>query len=373
MDIQILCTTWQKAWGAMLRRSMGETVLVFAYPVAVPRLFHTFLCPPMRMIALDDQEKVSFERIIPPNRFVPLPATRIVIETSPDFDYALHLPEILRAIPEFSPQAAGWDESTPVKDLLFALIARSVADMRRVHQAHHRAGVEVRPEVLQHSFAVWERGQIASSAAFLLDLSGASMYRFPPTAISLARRVLNVESLYLDEIVAASVAGQPWKVDFPRLCLRCGRAASWRIAIPAPLLPAEIAWRYQRPENHVLLCHKCAERLKWARDEQMRINLAWGLWGARFEAFWLWHKAITNGGLAWDKQNYPLWPRENGGTKWRTGSGHVLHTDPRLPYGVQRTPEQQAVLARFLGEAGGVRKGRGGDTPLRNMLTFKME
>jgi len=371
MDIRILSTSWQKAWGAMFRRTMEETVLVFAYPVAAPRLFHTFFCPPLRLIALDEQDQIAFERAVPPNRFVPLPASRIVIETAPDFDCASHLPEILCAIAEFSPQAAGWDESTPVKDLLFALIARSVADMRRVHQAHHRAGVEVRPEVLQRSFAVWERGQIASSAAFLLDLSGASMYRFPPTAISLARRVLNVESQYLDEILAASVAGQPWKVDFPRLCLRCGRAASWRMAIAAPPLPAEIAWRYLRPENHVLLCNKCAGRLKWGCEAQMRINLAWGLWGARFEAFWLWHRAITNGGVTWDKQNYPLWPRENGGWVWRTGSGHLLHTDPRPPFGVQRSPEQQAVLARFLGEA--ARRGQGGDTPLLSMLTLSVE
>ena len=55
-QIKLLTTPWQRAWGAMFRRSLGETVLVFVYPHPAERSFHTYFCPPLRIMALDDPQ-----------------------------------------------------------------------------------------------------------------------------------------------------------------------------------------------------------------------------------------------------------------------------------------------------------------------------
>ncbi|MFT3892735.1 MAG: hypothetical protein QM730_13980 [Anaerolineales bacterium] len=161
--------------------------------------------------------------------------------------------------------------------LLFALLAEAVADIRRIREAHGR---EVKPDVQRQKFAAWERGQMVSSAGFLLDFSRA--WSLPEGAVRLSYAVLKAEEPYLDEIVAASVAGIPWRHEFPDHCMRCGKVGSWHSVLqPDPHAPMEISWRYQRPENSVPLCHHCVETLVFRRDRTLQIDLVWGLWGPR--------------------------------------------------------------------------------------------
>jgi hypothetical protein len=253
--------------------------------------------------------------------------------------------------------------------LLFALLAEAVADIRRIREAHPG---EVRPEVQRRKFAVWERGQIVSSASFLLDFSRA--WSLPEGAVRLSRSVLRVEEPYLDELVAASVAGIPWRHEFPNSCLRCGKPGSWRpILNPSPDAPVEITWRYQRPENAIPICHHCTETLNLLRREDLQFDLVWGLWGPRFEAFWAWHKAYQENRLPdWDSCAHPLWPPELGGETWESGSGSLKYAEPRPPHGVQRSEQHLAALRRALFS----RKFRGrqpGETHLQRLLDFRLE
>jgi hypothetical protein len=226
--------------------------------------------------------------------------------------------------------------------------------------------------VLKEKFAPWERGQLTNSANFLLDFS--QLCDLPETALYLSWQVLDVEKSDLAEITAASVAGVPWKADFPIRCLRCGNPkASWRLVLtPPPGLVAETAWRYERPENHVPLCRRCAPWLKWKEREDLRLDLAQGLWGQRHDAFLAWHQAAIRGQLQadWDRESHPLWPQWLGGETWEKGSGAFEYADPRPPGGVSRTSAHLAVLSRILNDRGGVRgkRGRGKFTPWHPLM-----
>jgi len=249
---------------------------------------------------------------------------------------------------------------TYIDKLLFALFKEAVADMRRVSEAHARSR-EVCPEVLREKFAPWERGQLANSASFLLDFS--QLYDLPETVIHLSWQVLEVETSCLAEITAASVAGVPWQAEFPAYCLRCGNPqASWRpVLAPSPRLAPETSWRYERPENHVSLCRRCVAWLQWKEKEDLRLELAQGLWGQRHDAFWAWHQAAKRGRIAadWDRKRYPLWPRIFGGETWETGSGAFEVADPRPPVGICHTSAHLAVLSRLLNDRGGIKQKRG--------------
>ena len=361
MRIKNLTTPWQRSRGAMFHRHLDDLLLLFAYPHPAPRLFHTFFCPPVRIIALDEKGAPLFDQVASPGKLVPLPASRLIIEVDPKW----HLtPAFLREVAQDArqlPVAAGtWDPNVSIDRLLFALIKESVADMRRVHQAHARRG-EVYPEVLSQKFAPWERGQLANSASFLQEFAG--LYDLPETTLQLAWQVLEAEMDCLAEITAAAVAGVPWRGDFPIQCLRCGTPkASWRPVLTSPPgLEPTAAWRYERPENQVSLCRRCAAWLKWGARADLRLDLAQGLWGQRFAALRSWHQAARRGQLPgdWNRETHPLWPRTFGGPTWATGSGAFKHADPRLPVGVCHTSSHQAILDRILNGRGGIRTKRG--------------
>ena len=229
--------------------------------------------------------------------------------------------------------------------LIFALLAEAVSDLRRVRDAGlHGAGLES----LRERFEVWERGQIASSAGFILDFSRA--YDIPAGALRLSRSVLDVERPHLDELFAASVAGVPWRAEVEHACLRCGRGGYWRPILQAPAhTPAEIAWRYFRPENLVPLCHRCVDTLEFHHQAALRLDLAGGLWGKRFESLQRWHNDLENQRLPeWDKLAFPLWPEKYGGLTWASGSGALRHAEPRGPQGVYRSEAQIQALKRAL-------------------------
>jgi hypothetical protein len=115
-------------------------------------------------------------------------------------------------------------------------------------------------------------------------------------------------------------------------------------------MPVEVSWRLERPENAAPLCHDCVDTIKYSVNEGVRRNLAWSLWGARFEALERWYLAIQDlGGYGfpkdWSKEEHPLWPKEFGGRDWSSGSGEAKHCAAREPKNVRRTPKQQKVLS----------------------------
>jgi len=337
MRVHFIVTSSQRALGAMFSKDLNDEILAFFYPQSAPRTFHTYFCPPIKIIALDEDGQVVFEQVVSNWRLVRLPPCKIVIETAPQVNIQPFLESILSFNPPF-PQHGAVEPGVDLGALFFALLSEAVADIRRIREAH---GYDVQPEIQRNKFALWERGQMVSSAGFLLDFSGA--VNLPRGAVRLSRDVLEVEAPHMDELLAASVAGIPWRHEFPNSCMRCGKPGSWRSVLQAPqYAPLEVTWRYQRPENAVPLCHHCAKTLNFLRDEPLRIDLVWGLWGPRFEALWAWHKALDEKRLpAWDSNRHPLWPQEFGGSTWETGSGALDCTEPRPPHGVARTEQHE--------------------------------
>lgn len=369
LQLHFLVTSDQRAFGAMFTESLNDRLLAFIYPTDGTRSFHTFFCPPMRIVALSAEGQVLFDEVITKWRFVKLPACRYVIETAPKVDYRPFMKTIISLSPQF-PQCGAIDPGVHLDSLLFALLAEAVADIRRIRDTHRG---EVCPDIQRHRFEAWERGQIVSSAGFILDFSRA--WNLPDGAVKLSHSVLKAEEPYLDEIVAASVAGIPWRHEFPNHCIRCGKPASWRpILNPTPDAPVEILWRYQRPENAIPICHHCTETLNLLRDESLQLDLVWGLWGPRFEAFWQWHRAMRNNRLPkdWDMYAHPLWPREYGGEQWESGSGALKFAETRPPHQVNRSEQHMQALRRALYS----KKFRGrqpGETPLQKLLDFRLE
>lgn len=368
MQLHFLVTSEQRAMGAIFFDNMNENILAFVYPTDAARTFHTLFCSPLRIIALSAEGETLFDQVIQPWKFVRLPACRYVIETGPKVDYQPYVNTIISISPDL-PQSGAMDASIRMDSLLFALLAEAVADIRRIREAHQG---EVKPEIQRRKFEAWERGQIVSSAGFLLDFSRA--WHLPDGAVKLSYSVLLVEKPYLDELVAASVAGIPWRNEFPNACMRCGKPGSWRpILNPPPDAPVEIVWRYQRPENAIPICHHCTETLGLLRSEALQLDLVWGLWGPRFEAFWQWHRAMKNHHLPqWDQYTFPLWPHEFGGPTWETGSGALSHAEPRPPHDITRSEGHMTALRRAL-YSKSFRGRQLGEAPLQKLLDFHLD
>ena len=368
MRLHFLISAGQHAMGAMFFKDLNEDLLAFVYPMESERSFHTFFCPPMRIVALTAEVQIVFDEVISKWGFVKLPLCRYVIECGPKVDFHPFINTIDSSSPEL-PQLGAMDASMRMDSLLFALLSEAVADIRRIREAHPG---EVKADIQRNKFEAWERGQMVSSAGFLLDFSRA--WSIPDGAVRLSRSVLRIEEPYLDEIVAASVAGIPWRHEFPSACMRCGKPGSWRpILSPPPHTAVEITWRYQRPENAVPICHHCTETLELLRNETMQIDLAWGLWGPRFEAFWQWHRALKNNHLPeWDPYAHPLWPREYGGDTWGSGSGALKDAEPRPPHEIVRNEQHLAAIRRAL-YSKRFRGRQPGETPLQKLLDFRFD
>jgi hypothetical protein len=368
MQLHFLASSNQRAFGAMFMQNLEEDILAFVYPTDEARTFHTFFCPPLRIVALSAEGRVLFDEVISKWCLVKLPPCRYVIETDPKVDYLPFVSTILSISPNL-PQSGALDAGIRMDSLLFALLAEAVADIRRIREAHQG---EVRPEIQRRKFEAWERGQIVSSAGFLLDFSRA--WNLPDGAVKLSYSVLQVEEPFLDELVAASIAGIPWRHEFPNACMRCGKPGSWRpILNPPPDAPVEITWRYQRPENAIPICHHCTETLDLLRGESLQLDLVWGLWGPRFEAFWQWHRAMKNHHLPqWDQYAFPLWPPEFGGAAWETGSGALKYAEPRPPHDIQRSEQHLTALRRSL-YSKPFRNRQQGDAPLQKLLDFRLD
>jgi len=339
----------------MHRTSLGDEILAFAYPVAARRIYSTFFCPRLRIVAIDEEKGTAIlDEVVEPSRFVALPPTRLVLEMAPDVDYVEFLPELLARISSPIESRRGEIETeVSASHLVFALFADALADLRRVKSVCIVHG-EVDADKLKSRFAPWERGQIIGSAGFVVDYSTSVTWRIPNGAIELSHEILQVEKDYPDELLAASVAGVPWQKELSNKCIRCEKGGSWRFALPTPLeMPAEISWRLQRPENAVSLCHDCVETVKFASGERIRRDIVGALWGARFNALERWYLAAQNlDGYHlpkdWSREQFPLWPKEFGGQDWANGSGAAKYCLVGDPKNVRRTVKQEKMLAQIL-------------------------
>src|SRR5262245_10135951 len=73
MQLQFLITSEQRASGAMFMQDLKKDILAFIYPTDGTRTFHTFFCPPMRIVALSAEGQVVFDEVIAKWRWVKLP------------------------------------------------------------------------------------------------------------------------------------------------------------------------------------------------------------------------------------------------------------------------------------------------------------
>ncbi len=316
--ITVLNSAFAQALGVMFRKSLGEKVFVFPYPSKARRLYWTVFCPPLRIVALirngEQTAEVVFDQVVQPWRFVSLPKTDLVIEMAAEVKMNKKLiNDILTEVGRQShAETGGVDANTGVQDLIFALLASAVADIRRVKAVCNISGFgQVDPEIVQKRFAPWERGNILASAGFILDYSVPARISVPEGALFLSEQMVELEHEFQDELLAAAVAGTPWRRAFSSDCLRCGKNATWRFVLPSDGFAPELAWRLARPENAVPLCRDCARKLRFAKKEESRRDLAWSLWGPRFEALERWYWAVRGEGAYllpknWDKEIYPL-------------------------------------------------------------------
>jgi hypothetical protein len=345
----------EEAQGALHRASLGDEILAFAYPVASRRIYSTFFCPQLRIVAVDEKKRAAiFDEVVQPSSFVTLPPTRLVLEMDPGVDYTDLLPDLLSKLDRPIASDRGEIESeVSASHLVFALFADALADLRRVKSLCLIKG-EVDPAKLKSRFAPWERGKIVGSAGFVVDYSESVTWRIPAGAVELSHQILYIEKDDQDELLAASAAGGPWQKELSNKCIRCSKGGSWRFALPVPAgMRVEISWRLERPENAVPLCHDCVETVKFALDEHIRHDLASALWGARFDALERWYLAVRNmDGYAlpkdWSREQFPLWPKEFGGQDWASGSGAAKHCVLRDPKNVRRSQKQQKTLEKLL-------------------------
>jgi hypothetical protein len=211
------------------------------------------------------------------------------------------------------------------------------------------------------------RGEFISAAGWVVGFVPATTTSIPRGVVKLSRKVIEVErqSPFYLELFAAAIAGEPWRSEEMegdagrQKCIRCGKNSLWLPVLSTPKkMPPELTWRMGRPENHIPVCGACRQKLfredgdgKGGRSR--KVDLAWSLWGNRFESYWDWYHAYENNGLPedWDVIEYPLWPKEYGGNTWETGSGHVRDCAPRGPRGIIRSKNHQDALMCGLDES----------------------
>src|SRR5690349_24828768 len=98
-QVRFLLTPPEHAQGATGKSSLGNEILAFVYPIPAPRIYFTFFCPPLRIVAIDIKKRLAvFDKVIQPSKFVLLPPTHLVLEMDPDVEYNDVLENILAGI-----------------------------------------------------------------------------------------------------------------------------------------------------------------------------------------------------------------------------------------------------------------------------------
>ncbi len=89
----------EKSLGVMFRRVLGSEVFLFTYGRPAERIFHTYFCPPLRILALTDEGHPLVDSVVQPGKFVRLPPARLIVECAPELDLT---PIELRKIAEIA-------------------------------------------------------------------------------------------------------------------------------------------------------------------------------------------------------------------------------------------------------------------------------
>jgi hypothetical protein len=110
MRLHFLISSHARTLGAMFFQDLQEDIFAFFYPQTAPRTFHTFFCPPLRILALSSQGCILFDEVLLKPRLVKLPACRYVIETGPNVDYRPFVQTILSVSPSL-PQLGALEAS----------------------------------------------------------------------------------------------------------------------------------------------------------------------------------------------------------------------------------------------------------------------
>lgn len=377
MEVEALRTSWKRAIGAMFRSSLQNRILVFAYPHPIRHIFHTFFCPPLQIIALGDTGEPFFSTTPGANRFVRLPATRIVLETDPSVAPEAAAALVTTRIPNISdivPLEGIGTTRGGFETMFFEALKDAVKDIRSLRDRLQRK--DASPQEVIADLPLWQRGQLLDSAAYLIERGHEPGMRVPGNALRLAKQVCTLEQQnHPAELMAASIAGGPWPerlTDEAPICVKCNRReSSWRRILRSEesSAPEVVCWRYKRPENFVPLCRYCVRYLKnWKSDERRRVLFGFGIWGLRFEAFYRWHLAVTNDMLPgdWERSLYPLWPATFGGNDWAAGSGAWCHVDMHPPAEVEHHPLHLDLFQQALKPSASLK-------PLISMLLSSLE
>jgi len=267
-----------------------------------------------------------------------------------------------------SDTTGGTDINAGLDRLLFSVLRGAVRDMRSLKDTSRLFSSDgsIDYDALQR-LSPERRGEFISAAGWVVGFVPATTTPIPRGVVKLSRKVIEVErqSPFYLELFAAAIAGEPWRSEEMegdagrQKCIRCGKNSLWLPVLSTPIkMPPELTWRMGRPENHIPVCGTCRQKLfrgdgdgKGCRSR--KVDLAWSLWGNRFESYWDWYRAYENNGLPedWDVIEYPLWPKEYGGNTWETGSGHVRDCAPRGPRGIFRSKNHQEALMCGLDES----------------------
>jgi hypothetical protein len=267
-----------------------------------------------------------------------------------------------------SDTTGGTDINDGLDRLLISVLRVAVRDMRSLKATSRLFSPDGSIDyVALQQLSPERRGEFISAAGWVIEFVPATRISIPRGVVRLSRKVIEVErqSPFYLELFAAAIAGEPWRSEEMegdagrQKCIRCGKNSSWLPVLSTPKnMPPELTWRMCRPENHIPLCGACRQKLfRGDRDgkgcRSRKIDLAWSLWGNRFESYWDWYRAYENNGLPedWDVIEYPLWPKEYGGNTWETGSGHVRDCAPRGPRGIIRSKNHQDALMCGLDES----------------------
>jgi len=94
MKLHYLTNSRERSKGAVFSRGLIDEILIFRYPSAAKRLFYTFFCPPLRIVAFNGLGRTVFDETVQSGRFVSIPACDLVLEMAPGVDYHPYMDEI---------------------------------------------------------------------------------------------------------------------------------------------------------------------------------------------------------------------------------------------------------------------------------------